>query len=276
MIEGSLAILGEACQALGIRAVLCYGATERNFGRKEAIRGLAECCRVEASPLLRGLIGLHASFTVGDDTVREAGDLARDLETVLHVHVAEDMADVMDAQAHGSAGPLERLMSLGALVPGSILAHGVYLSADQVRAADAHRCWFVHNPRSNEGNRVGYAHMLSYSIRVALGTDGWNAAMAEEEGALARLAEQNDDAGISGRLAGGHRLVAERFGTYPEPLAPGAIGDLVVRKDGGVCHVVVRGRLVVADGLLVNGNLDSIAEAARVQAARLWARMATI
>ena len=160
MIEGSLAILGEACQALGIRAVLCYGATERNFGRKEAIRGLAECCRVEASPLLRGLIGLHASFTVGDDTVREAGDLARDLETVLHVHVAEDMADVMDAQAHGSAGPLERLMSLGALVPGSILAHGVYLSADQVRAADAHRCWFVHNPRSNEGNRVGYAHML--------------------------------------------------------------------------------------------------------------------
>jgi len=243
MIEGSLAILGEACQALGIRAVLCYGATERNFGRKEAIRGLAECCRVEASPLLRGLIGLHASFTVGDDTVREAGDLARDLETVLHVHVAEDMADVMDAQAHGSAGPLERLMSLGALVPGSILAHGVYLSADQVRAADAHRCWFVHNPRSNEGNRVGYAHMLSYSIRVALGTDGWNAAMAEEEGALARLAEQNDDAGISGRLAGGHRLVAERFGTYPEPLAPGAIGDLVVRKDGGVCHVVVRGRL---------------------------------
>jgi hypothetical protein len=146
--------------------------------------------------------------------------------------------------------PLEHLMSLGALVPGSILAPGVYLSADQVRAADAHRCWFVHNPRSNEGNRVGYAHMLSYSTRVALGTDGWSAAMAEEEGALARPAEQNDDAGISGRLAGGHRLVAERFGTYPEPLAPGAIGDLVVRKDGGVYHVVVRGRLVVADGLL--------------------------
>lgn len=50
MIEGSLAILGEACQALGIRAVLCYGATERNFGRKEAIRGLAECCRVSKHP----------------------------------------------------------------------------------------------------------------------------------------------------------------------------------------------------------------------------------
>ena len=276
LIEGSLAILGEACQALGIRALLCYGATERNFGRKEAIRGLAECCRVEATPLLRGLIGLHASFTVGDDTVREAGDLARDFGAVLHVHVAEDAGDVADAQARGSAGPLERLLSLGALVPGSILAHGVHLSADQVRVADAHSCWFVHNPRSNEGNRVGYARMLSHSTRVALGTDGWNADMVEEESALARLAAQNEDAGISGRLAAGHRLVAERFGAHPEPLAPGAVGDLVVRKNGEVCHVVVGGRPAVFDGLLVNGNLDSIAEAARTQAARLWTRMATI
>jgi len=250
MIDGSLAILGDACGALGIRAVLCYGATERNFGREEAVRGLAECCKVQASPLLRGLIGLHASFTVSDDTVREAGE--------------------------GSAGPLERLLSLGALVPGSILAHGVHLSADQVRAADAHRCWFVHNPRSNEGNRVGYARMLSHSTRVALGTDGWNADMAEEESALARLAGQNGDAGFSGRLAAGHRLVAERFDTHPEPLAPGAVGDLVVRTNGGIRHVVVGGRPVVCDGRLVNGNLDTIAEAARTQASRLWTRMATI
>jgi cytosine/adenosine deaminase-related metal-dependent hydrolase len=276
MIDGSLTILGDACAALGIRAVLCYGATERNFGREEAVRGLAECCRVQASPLLRGAIGLHASFTVSDDTVREAGDLARDFGAVLHVHVAEDMADVADAQARGSAGPLERLLSLRALVPGSILAHGVHLSADQVRAGDAHRCWFVHNPRSNEGNRVGYARMLSHSTRVALGTDGWNADMAEEEIALARLAGQNGDAGFSGRLAAGHRLVAERFDTHPEPLAPGAVGDLVVRKNGGISHVVVGGRPVVCDGRLVNGNLDTIAEAARTQASRLWTRMAAI
>jgi hypothetical protein len=39
---------------------------------------------------------------------------------------------------------------------------------------------------------------------------------------------------------------------------------------------VVGGRTVVFDGLLANGNLDSIAEAARTQAARLWTRMATV
>ena len=91
-----------------------------------------------------------------------------------------------------------------------------------------------------------------------------------------RLAEQHHDAGVASRLGAGRRLVAERFGTNPQPLAPGAVGDLVVKENGAVCHVVVGGLPVVADGRLVNGNLESIAEAARAQAVRLWARMATI
>lgn len=276
LIEGSLAILAEACETLGMRALLCYGATERNFGRAEAIRGLAECCRVAASPLVRALIGLHASFTVSDDTLGEAGDLARNLGTVVHVHVAEDAADVEDARTRGFAGPLERLLSLGAIVPGAILAHGVHLSPEQVRLAEEHGAWFVHNPRSNEGNGVGYAKNLSQSRKVALGTDGWNADMAVEEAALMRLAAANHDGDVSGRLAAGHRLVAERFGATPEPLAPGALGDLVVRQDGRVCDVVIAGRPVIADGALVNSHLDSIGETARVQAARLWSRMAMV
>jgi cytosine/adenosine deaminase-related metal-dependent hydrolase len=54
LIEGSLSILADVCHDLGIRALICYGASERNFGRSEAQRGLAECRRVAASPLLRG------------------------------------------------------------------------------------------------------------------------------------------------------------------------------------------------------------------------------
>src|SRR5271166_1094956 len=275
-IEGSLALLAEVCQQLGIRALLCYGATERNFGRAEARRGLAECRAVEPSALVRGLVGLHAGFTVSDETIREAGDLARELGTVLHVHVAEDRADVDDARRRGAAGPLERFLSVGALVPGSILAHGVHLSAEQVRLASAAGCWFVHNPRSNEGNRVGYAGALSAAARVALGTDGWNADMAAEEAALRRLAKQHGDASAAGRLAAGHALVAERFGCIAEPLAPGAPGDVVVRHGGKIRHVVVGGRLVVNDGVLVTADMDSIAASARTQAARLWTRMAQI
>jgi cytosine/adenosine deaminase-related metal-dependent hydrolase len=276
LIEGSLPLLANVCERLGIRALLCYGATERNFGRAEASRGLAECQAVRSSALVRGLVGLHAGFTVSDDTIREAGDLARELGTVLHVHVAEDQADVDDAISRGAAGPLERLLSLGALVPGSILAHGVHLSSDQVRLAAAHGCWFVHNPRSNEGNRVGYAGALSGSSNVALGVDGWDPDMAAEAAALSRLASGHGDAGVGGRLAAGHRLVAERFGSAMDALAPGALGDVVVRQGSEVRHVVVGGRVVVSDGILVTGDRDAIATVARGEAARLWARMATI
>jgi cytosine/adenosine deaminase-related metal-dependent hydrolase len=273
LIEGSLAILAEVCESLGMRALLCYGATDRNFGPPEGARGLAECRRLAASPLVRGVVGLHASFTASDETVRAAGDLAREIGTVLHVHLAEDPTDVFDAQVRGFDGPLERLLALKALLPGSILAHGVHLTADQVRLANTYGCWLVHNPRSNEGNRVGYAAVLSHGTRTALGTDGWNADMAEEEAALLRLAETHADRGTAGRLAAGHALVAERFGAVPYPLAPGALGDVVVRENGRVRHVVVGGRIVVRDGLLVGGESEKIAGDAQYQAARLWVRM---
>jgi len=276
LIEGSLDVVAGACESLGIRALVCYGATERNSGAEEARRGLAECRRVRGTALVRGLVGLHASFTVSDDTLRAAGDLARSLGTVVHVHVAEDEADVVDARARGAAGPLERMLSLGALPAGSILAHGVHLDAGEVALAAQRSLWLVQNPRSNEGNRVGYPRALSHATRVALGTDGWDADMAVEEAALFRLAREHGDPSAGGRLAAGHLLVAERFGAAPEPLAPGALGDLVVREDGRVRHVVVGGHLVVEDGRLVTEDIDSIATAARREAARLWDRMATI
>ena len=138
-IDGSLDVLADACQEFGIRAVLTYGATDRNGGPEEGRRGLAECrrfIRANRRPLVRGLVGLHASFTCSDETVRAAGDMARELGTIVHVHVAEDHSDVEDARRRGHEGPLERLLALDALPPGSIMAHGVFLNPAQVRLAD--------------------------------------------------------------------------------------------------------------------------------------------
>jgi cytosine/adenosine deaminase-related metal-dependent hydrolase len=276
LIEGSLAILAAVCEQLGMRALLCYGATERNAGRDEANRGLQECRRVPASPLIRGLVGLHASFTASDATVRAAGELARELGTVLHVHVAEDGADMEDARSRGFNGPLERLANLGALVPGSILAHGVHLNREQVEMAGSLSCWLVHNPRSNEANRVGYASNLQYGCKVALGSDGWSGDMAEEQDALFRLAKLHGDARARGRLEEGHRLIAERFDSEPEPLSPGALADVVVWEEGRVRHSVIGGSVVVQDGELSAGDIDEISATARNSATRLWNRMRMI
>ncbi|HEX7600638.1 MAG TPA: hypothetical protein VF316_03490, partial [Polyangiaceae bacterium] len=163
------------------------------------------------------------------------------------VHVAEDLADVEDAKRRGYAGPFERLLTLGALPAGSILAHGVHLDAAQVRQAAAAGLWLVQNPRSNEGNRVGYPGALAESSNVAVGTDGYPADMTVEHAALERLAREHADAGLARlgeRIGGGARLARERFGDdaiTPPPIAP--------------------------------EELERIRRRAREEAARLWPRM---
>lgn len=253
LIEGSLDILADACARFGMPAVLCYGATERNHGRDEARRGLAECARFAREnrrPGVRAAVGLHASFTVSDDTIREAARLARDLGTVLHVHVAEDKADVDDARTRGYDGVIDRLTRLDAMVPGSIFAHGVHLTRDEVRACDEAGIWMVQNPRSNRGNRVGYPTALAASSRVALGTDGYPSAMADERQALVEesVAHADELARVANRPTGGARLLAERFSG---PVAPPSAA--AVARAGAA--------------------LDDIRARAQVEANALWERM---
>jgi cytosine/adenosine deaminase-related metal-dependent hydrolase len=278
-IEGSLDVLADVCQELGMRALLCYGATERNRGRDEAREGLRECgrfARSNARPLVRGLVGLHASFTVSDATLEEAGEMCRGLGVVTHVHVAEDRADIDDAKSRGYAGPLERLVLRGALPAGSVLAHGVHLDAGQVRAAGDRGLWLVQNPRSNRGNGVGFGAALAASRHVALGTDGWPSDMDEECAALVAIArEQGIDLGpdtATDRLLAGARLVAERF-------APDATAGDTVEFDPApgpgahVARVVIGDRVVVDEGRLVAADLAEIRARAAEQAERVGRRM---
>lgn len=271
MIEGSLDVIADVCQELGMRAVLCYGVTERNDGREEAQRGLEECARFFASnhrPLVRGVLGIHASFTVSDETLIAIGEVARDLETVVHVHMAEAQADVADARVRGYAGPLQRLIDNRALPPGSILAHGVHLTADEIALANGHGLWLVQNPRSNQHNGVGYPASIHLGDRVALGTDGFPADMLEEAAVLlanAREHEPDPETALE-RMDRGSDLFDERFDCGGHrPNAEVRVGT--VRVDG--CDVVRDGQLVTAD-------YDAIRVEAEVQAGRLWARMAAL
>ncbi len=261
-IEGSLDVIADACQELGIRALLCYGATERNGSAEEARRGLAECERFIISnrrPLVRGAVGLHASFTVSDATLEDAGDLCRTLSARLHVHVAEDEADVADARQRGYASPMTRLHAQRTLVPGSILAHGVHLKPHDLEIASTLRLWLVHNPRSNAANRVGYPDFGSFP-RVALGTDGFPSDLRAEASAIAGGAAVAAD-----RIARGRDLAIE--------LMPDCASDEVTVEDQRVRNVMIQGRLVVRDGQLLTADIEQIRADAAAEASRLWQRM---
>ncbi len=272
-IDGSLDIIADACDELGIRAVLCFGATERNGGRDEARRGLAECRRFSRTnnrPLVKGVVGLHAPFTVSDDTIREAGSLCQDLKTVLHVHLAEGRVDVDDAIARHYAGPFNRLRALDAVPDGSILAHGVHLGEAEVRETDECGCWIVQNPRSNRSNGVGYPGSLDCSMRVALGTDGFPSDMRAETRALLHESAHYDEDGdaVLRRVDGGHVLVAELFGRTDDACE--------FDEDDRVSRLTIEGRVVVSDGTLQTADEDEIRRHAREIAPRVWRRMADL
>ncbi len=255
LIDGSLDILAEELGRLGIRSILAYETTDRD-GPEAARSGLEEnrrfLGRVAASrpPLVRGLVGAHASFTLSDATLEACVDVARSTGCGLHVHAAEDAADQVDAERRFGLPVLRRLERAGALEPAPVLAHGVHLGRTEAGLFRESGATLVHNPRSNMNNAVGRAPLDLLGPRVALGTDGIGADMFEESrvGHLRHLEErapaepasgaEHPPAGDAGsvdaswplaRLAQGSRLAAELF---DEPslgrIMAGAPADLVV------------------------------------------------
>ncbi len=160
-IEGSLSVIAEACAEVGVRVLTTYGITDRH-GADGARRGLEENERFIKDGG-NGLVGIHASFTCSDESLRGAAHLASDLGVGVHIHVAEGVGDV-DAPT--------RLAGLTR--DNWLLSHCVHLPTDHHL-----RGTILHNPRSNLNNGVGYADPARFSNPVALGTDGIGANMIE-------------------------------------------------------------------------------------------------
>ncbi len=160
-IEGSLDVIAEACTEVGVRVLCAYGITDRH-GPDGARRGLEENERFIKGGG-NGYVGLHAAFTCSDESLRSAAGLAADLNTGVHIHVAEGIGDV---EAPSRLEGLTR--------DDWLLAHSVHLPTDHKLSGT-----ILHNPRSNLNNAVGYADPARFSNPVALGTDGIGANMIE-------------------------------------------------------------------------------------------------
>ena len=157
------------------------------------------------------------------------------------------------------------LIALGALVPGSIIAHGVHLDAAQVRLAARNGAWFVQNPRSNEGNRVGYAGNLSQVSTVALGVDGWDPDMAVEQAALAILRERKPNRTLETNVEFYTALLLEALGFTPDSFTcVFALG----RTTGWLAHAkeqIAGGRLIRPQSVYVGPQPRQAARVALLQ-----------
>jgi putative selenium metabolism protein SsnA len=304
-IADSLDVIARAVEKAGISAVLCYEVTDRN-GHDEALAGIEENFRFfeerRGHPRVRGVVGLHASFTLRDETLaRVAGE--RPEGAGVHIHLAEHPVDMESSRDVFGAGPVQRLERYGLLDARCLLAHGIHLGPQSYAAIARQGAVVVHNPESNANNGVGHLDTVEAArqgCRVGLGTDGMASSMLRALRAAFLLHRHR-----TGDPSSGFAVLPELLTTnvetaravFDEPLlgelAPGAPADVIVvdappptpltagnlfahlvygAGEAPVRHTVARGRVLLEDFRLTTIDVQALAARARRLAPALWDR----
>lgn len=240
-IDGSLDWVGEAMTELGLRAALCYEVTDRD-GAERAQQGIAENVRfarqVRSGGRLAAKFGLHASFTVGPETMAAARKAEANLGTGFHIHCAEGPEDGAHSRSRYGKKVVQRLKDEGILGPRSIVAHCVHIDEEEMALLAESGSNVSHQAHSNMGNAVGWAQVLKLSqrgVKVNLGTDGYTWDMIESMRTAAALHSHSTRVpgdGVAGfadtLLRRNAELASEVFGRKIGVLEPGAAADLIV------------------------------------------------
>lgn len=307
-IDGSLEAISEALEAIGIRASLAYEVSDRDGleitekGIKENIRFL-ENCKAHNDDMLHGLFGLHASFTLSDETLDKCGQIIANYNTGAHIHTAEGIQDLEDSLQRSGVRVVERLDKFGIWNEKSIAVHGVHIDENEMEILKERRTAVVHNPESNMGNAVGCANvtkMLNKGLLVGLGTDGFTADMFESVKAANVLHkhELNDPsaswAEVPQMIFVNNRKIVERY--FARPLGvieTGGYADIIISdydpptplnqtnfyghilfgvSGGRIVTTIVNGKVLMRDREIIGLDLEKIYEYSRKLAEKLWVR----
>ena len=289
-IENSLEIIAEAFDKVGINHLLCYEMSGRD-GDNCQQEGLQETERyLQNRP---GLVGLHASFTVGDTLMKSAVDLAEKYNSGIHVHVAEDKADQESCKKEHGCRVIERLDKFGVLnFNKTLLGHCIHLDQNERSILSNSNAWIAVNTESNLNNNVGlFSNTGNLENKVLLGTDGMHSDML-------RSAQYNyfchkDKDGISvpdfyTRLRRAHQyLKTNKFSgdsdnnlvildyDSPTPVTTNNwLGHIFYGlTSNNIESVIANGEWVVRNRRLVRMNEDEILTFSNDQAIRLWERL---
>ena len=298
---GSLDRIEQAFREVGLRGALCYETSDRNGARK-AMDGLRENVRfiervrkrTDDDGMIGASFGLHASFTIGDRTLRRSVEANESLGAGFHLHVAEDACD---------SGAVQRLGKAGILGERTLAAHCLHAGSGDIVTLGRHQVSVVHNPQSNCNNAVGTAKLLElmrHGVTVGLGSDGYSPRVWDEfKTALhvQKLRTGDPRAGYSeayaaaflnnraivrkiwgmdiGRIETGARadlILVDYF--PPTPLGPGNLfGHLLFGiSNAPVDSLIVNGRYIVRNKQCVTIEERVVAEKASIQARSLWRR----
>ncbi|MFT5422496.1 MAG: cytosine/adenosine deaminase-related metal-dependent hydrolase [Phycisphaerales bacterium] len=286
---GSLGIIADALDEVGLGHLLCYELSDRD-GPERMEQGLAETDRHLQNH--QGLVGLHASFTVSPGLLERACELAAAHKTGIHVHVAEAQSDQDHCLEHFGTRCVQRFDAAGVLeMPRSILAHCIHLDdveRDLLRDAES---WVAQQAESNLNNAVGTLDATGFAERVFIGTDGMHGdciAAARQAYLASQGAESMSPQVAYGRLRRVHAYLRTNSFTgdsdnnlivldydSPTPISPSNWPGHVMYglSRHHVRTVISQGRVIVDEGRATLVDESAVMAEARVQAKRLWDRL---
>lgn len=287
-LKGSLEIIARAFDEVGIGHLLAYEITDR-YGVSRATEALEETA--EYLKTRKGLVGLHASFTVGNETLNKCVNLATATGTGFHIHVAEDPVDQEITLAEYGCSVVKRLQNHGVFdLQGNIFAHCLHLDEEERKIIADSKTTVVVNADSNLNNKVGYFSSRGLGDRIMLGTDGMHSDMIKSA-QTAFFSGQNHDKqasipAIYHRLRHAHTYLKEigisddeSFVIFdydsPTPITSGNFAGhfFFGLENRHIKYTVSDGELIYKNGLITRVDEKAILAESRILAGNLWNKM---
>lgn len=177
---GSLDVIEKALAETGVRGNICLGLSDRYGKGKEGIDENVRFIKKLQDKnynnnLITAMFGLHAAFTVEEDSLIKSAEEAKKLGVGFHIHVAEDLADQVISKYKYNKSVIKRLHDAGCLNSKTMAIHCIFMSDEEIEILKNTETSVVHIPQSNMNNGVGVADVLKIMenrILCGIGTDG--------------------------------------------------------------------------------------------------------
>lgn len=138
-------------------------------------KGLDFLQEYQNHPLIKVTLAPHAPYTVSDEYLVKANELAWQYDLKINMHIHETLDEIKASEAKYKKRPLKRLQELGLVSPRLIAIHMTQINAQDFAILEAERPQIIHCPESNMKLASGIAPVHEFQARglnVALGTDG--------------------------------------------------------------------------------------------------------
>lgn len=170
--------VAQAVETTGIRGFLSRGMIGLGPERDQAIEdsiNLHKKWQGAANGRITFMLGPHAPYTCPPDYLTKVINLAKDLDSFIHIHVSETLTEFNDIKNQYGKTPVKHLYDLGLFEQKVIAAHCVHLTEDDMNIIADYKVGVAHNPESNMKLASGIApvpQLLAKKVPVSLGTDG--------------------------------------------------------------------------------------------------------